>query len=204
MAWQDQGRQGHGWFGNGHGSAMLGSGGPVDRAELRARTFAAFEFAMDRLRGAPGQEALPHRTTRDALRDLLPRWAEAATAPPNSFRLRCFGHEADPVDAWAMQRATLAVMAADTHAGLKDAGAELADAMRTVGLPNVPGFLRAAQRQALHGDPAKSLPIQRVADKTPEEEGRRKRRLKSTSARSCRCRDFLACQRWRNCLAVDS
>ncbi len=170
MAWQDQGRQEHGRFGHGHGPTALGSDSPGDRAELRARSFAAFEFAMDRLRGEPGQDSLPHRATRDALRDLLPRWAEDATAPPNAFRLHNFGHDADPVDAWAMQRATLAVMVADTHAGLKDAGAELAHAMRTVGLPQMPGFLRAAQQQALLGKLAKPSPIQQIADKTLEEE----------------------------------
>ncbi len=47
--------------------------------------------------------------------------------------------------------------------------AELAGVIRTVGLPNVPGFLRAAQ-QTLLGEQARSLSIQLVADRTFEEE----------------------------------
>ncbi len=62
---------------------------------------------MDRLQGEPGQASLPRRATWDALRDLIPRWAENAATPPNVFRLRYFGHEADPVETWGMQRTAM-------------------------------------------------------------------------------------------------
>jgi hypothetical protein len=43
---------------------------------------------MDDLRGEPGQASLPHWPTRDALRELVPLWAEDAGKPATVFRER--------------------------------------------------------------------------------------------------------------------
>lgn len=59
MSWQDQGRQEHRWFGNGHGFAVMDGADLADRTELRARAKAAFEFAMERLRGTPDAAWVP-------------------------------------------------------------------------------------------------------------------------------------------------
>jgi hypothetical protein len=170
MAWQDQGRHEHGWFGHGHAFGLQGDSNVADRAELRARAFATFEFAMEDLRGESGQATLPHWQTRDALRELVPRWAENAGKPATVFRERYFDAAADPLDAWAMQRATLAICGADSLAGLKDAGVELAGAMKVVGLSKLPACLQAARSRAALSQAASASAIQRVATIVPEEE----------------------------------
>ena len=169
MGWQDQGRQEHGWFGHGHGFAVTDGADLADRAELRARAKAAFEFAMERLRAATDAGWIPYRDMRDVLGELVPRWAEGAEAPPDTFRRRYFGDDANPVEAWGMQRVALAVRVADTHAKLKTAGADLSAAMMEVGLFSVHGFLQAAQKQALLHGTRDALPVQRIAER-PEEE----------------------------------
>ncbi len=125
---------------------------------------------MERLGGERGGTWLPRRDTREAFCELVPRWADDATDPPNTFRQHWFGHDADPVDAWGMQRAVLDIRTADTHAKLKQAGTELAEAMRTVGLSKVSGFLRAARKQALLNGSDGALRIQRIAAEEPGKE----------------------------------
>ena len=170
MSWQDQGRQEHGWFGHGHGFAIRGHDPDVEGAELRARAKAAFSFALEELRGIAGAASIPYREARETLGELVPRWAGDATSPPNDFRQRWFGPDADPLEAWGMQRVALAVRTADTYSELRQAGAELSAAMKAVGLPAVRGFLRAAQARASLDDAADAAPIQRIADH-PEEDG---------------------------------
>jgi hypothetical protein len=163
MAWNDQGRQEHGWFGHGHAPPRP-TDGAAGRAELRARTFAAVEFAADTL----GASALRGRDTRDAFRSLVPEWAQTAAASPNTFRLRWFGEDTDPVVAYGFQRAAAAIADADDFARLKHAGSVLAGAVQGLGLDHLPGFLKAAEKRAADD----AAPIQRIAAGDPDDEKR--------------------------------
>jgi hypothetical protein len=146
MSWIDQGRQEHGWFGHGaSGAARLDPFDPDGRSELRARTFAAVEFAADVLHSAGERASFNLTATRDKMRELTPAWAAGAHPAPDIFRQIFFGKDFDPVEAWGIQSTVLALMHADTHATLKDTGPKLADAIRTIGLGAWLGFLRDAQ-----------------------------------------------------------
>ncbi len=159
MAWMDQGRQSHGWFGHGTSQTMPEPVSPEERDELRARTTAVVEFAADSLQGSDAAAATELRASRDALKKLVPVWAGGAYLPPNAFRQSFIGSEADPVDAWLVQRTVLATMRADTYAGLKDAGLELAAAAQSVGERAWPQFVATARAQTGR-DEAKIVPVQ--------------------------------------------
>ena len=159
MVWMDQGRQSHGWFGHGTSQTTLEPVSPEERHELRARTTAVVEFAADSLQGSNADAATELRVSRDALKKLVPAWADGAHLPPNAFRQAFIGSDADSVDAWLVQRAVLATMRADTYAGLKDAGLELAAAAQSVGGRAWPQFVATALVQTGR-DEAKIVPVQ--------------------------------------------
>ncbi len=149
MSWIDQGRQEHGRFGHGKAPVPLDGISSADRAELGARMLAVTEFAAERVDTSDPLLARNLRRFHPALKVLVPVWAGGVDLAPNAFRTTFIGAEADSSDAWLMQRAVLAVTRADTHAGLKGAGAELAAAGQSVGARAWPKFIMQAGEQTV-------------------------------------------------------
>ena len=117
MSWEDQGRQMHGWFGHGTFAKDYMQVSKAEGAELRSRVPALVEFAADVLKaeGQPGADVV--RAAQPALREMIPVWAGGIGFKADAFRQAFAGKDAHPVDAYRLQRVTLAVVNGYSYAG---------------------------------------------------------------------------------------
>ena len=146
MSWIDQGRQQHGWFGN-------GTAPQANPRELGSRAFAAVQLALDDF---PNRDDLPFplEKTTEVLRTFASMMAPEAGLAPSDFRLRFFRASFDPVDAWTVQLIMRGIAAAETHAGLVQSGRELAATTRAHG-PD--GWNRLLGTAVAHVTPASPI-----------------------------------------------
>lgn len=173
MSWIDQGRQYHGWFG--HGTAAGGDKPPSDgdgalfelgnfagRIDAMAYSAVAHMSKADRRRDSASFDQQRLERLRKIMTALTGTRSRGAAALKDPFL--------DPSTSGAaiaqLRAAAAAAKAATTHRDLTNAAAELADAMRTIGLGKWPRFLEDAAKLAdLHrtvrlaqlGTPANAL-----------------------------------------------
>jgi hypothetical protein len=164
VSWEDQGRQEHGWFGDGKGpdrpKDASGSRGVFDLGGVQ-RIQAVAHGAIGAL-----PQALRARAAAQYDAGNLARLTEAMTAWSNGTRLsksefadRFFGRTADDPVVRRLHDATLNVGLATSHADLREAAEKVANAMQTVGLDRWPRFLADAQQRAR--DPATVAAIEK-------------------------------------------
>jgi hypothetical protein len=158
VAWQDQGRQEHGWFGHGTAAqddvddatndSLFGAGG------LEARIQAVAYGAVAALPPAQPEQA---ETLFDAahigrLTETMKVWIGGARLDQAQFAALFFGRAAgDPIVA-DLRRAAQGADMAKSHVELRQAASHLAAAMQTVGLNRWTRFTADAQERAR--DPA--------------------------------------------------
>jgi hypothetical protein len=166
MSWVNQGRQEHGWFGHGTSGAAFNLDDRAEVNKLKARIFAVVELASDHIQSSGSRVRFNLDQTRSALKALAPIWASNVHLAPNTFRQTLFGDHTDPLDAYSVQRTTLALIRADTHAALQAAGAQLGDTIQAIGIPNWAGFLANAVDHA----PQTRPPVAPAAFRPDEDE----------------------------------
>lgn len=146
QSWQNQGRQGHGWFGHGTGPGNDPSTlGPLDeRAGAAAQTaFMALPRALHSRTGV--LYGLDHA---GRLKALLSRWSGAVRLSDDAFAGHFFGRSAGDRVAQALQAAARTIVAAKTQADLRGAAEQVATAIQAVGLGNWGRFMADAQERA--------------------------------------------------------
>jgi hypothetical protein len=156
MAWEDQGRQEHGWFG--HGAMAQQSGGRESNDAVPAshgqRILGAAYGAIASLPPAQQRqaEAHYHAGTLGRLTEAMTAWARGARLDQADFAERFFGRAADDPVVQNLRGAAIGTSSATTHAEIKEAAGKLAEAMQAIGLYQWPRFVADAQARAR--DPA--------------------------------------------------
>lgn len=157
MSWEDQGRQYHMWFG--HGTApvkakdtsddgIFGLNGLAQRIQAVAHgAVGALPQAL-RARAAAQYDA----GNLERLSEAMSAWSRGTKLGVDEFTERFFGRAADDSAVEQLHRAALGVGLAQSHAELREASDQLADAMQAIGLDRWPRFLADAQERAR--DPA--------------------------------------------------
>lgn len=151
VAWQDQGRQEHGWFG--HGTAgqkadgAAAQGGLFGRDGLDQRIEAIAYGAIASLPSSLRRraEAESDAGTRSKLTEVMRAWIGGARLDQASFAERFFGRAPDDQIVAKLRAAAQGADMAESHAELRDAAGQLADAIQTVGLDRWRRFLADAQ-----------------------------------------------------------
>jgi rare lipoprotein A len=164
MSWEDQGRQQHGWFGDGTSSdgtvpgAGQGSGFGLanhgQRIDAAAHVVVAHVPRSDRRRSVVTFDA----GALDRLRGAMTAWDGASGLSRDTFReLFLDPHTSDrTVD--LLRKAAKVASQAHSHEELRAAGAALSEAMQSIGLDRWPRYLAdAADRaEAARASPAQS------------------------------------------------
>jgi hypothetical protein len=152
MSWEDQGRQYHGWFG--HGTALAGDAprtggaGPMfDPANVAARIDAvAYSVVAHMPRADRRRDSVAFDRRRlERLRKVITTWAGARSLSLVAFRERLLDPSTSSTAIEKLRAAAEGANAATTHEDLADASADLAGAMRNIGLEKWPRFLEQYQ-----------------------------------------------------------
>lgn len=163
VSWQDQGRQGHGWFGSGTASAQRDDrAGDAKRFEpggLQLRIAAIAYGAIASLPPALRRraEARLGAAGLSRLTEVMTAWVLANRLDQASFAEHFLGRSADDPVAANLRSAAQGADMATTHAELRDAAGHLADAMQAVGLDRWAAFLTDAHDRAR--DPATTAAV---------------------------------------------
>lgn len=158
MAWQDQGRQEHGWFGHDRAGqkadGAAAQGGLFGRDGLDQRIEAIAYGAIASLPSSLRRraEAESDAGTRSKLTEVMRAWIGGARLDQASFAERFFGRAPDDQIVAKLRAAAQGADMAESHAELRDAAGQLADAMQAVGLDRWRRFLADAQDRSR--DPA--------------------------------------------------
>ena len=157
MSWEDQGRQYHMWFG--HGTAPVkakdaSDDGIFGRNGLAQRIQAVAHGAVGALPQALRARAAAQYDAGnlERLSAAMTAWSRGTKLGVDEFAERFFGRPADDPAVEQLHRAALGVGLAQSHAELREASDQLADAMKAIGLDRWPQFLADAQERAR--DPA--------------------------------------------------
>jgi putative RNase toxin 50 of polymorphic toxin system len=154
VSWQDQGRQKHGWFGDGKGAEKPkdapGSGSVFGPGRLAQRIQAVAHGSIGAL-----PQALRARAAAQYDAGNMARLTEVMTALSSGARLsnaefadRFFGRTADDPIVEKLHDAAVDVGSATSHAKLREAAEKVANAMQAIGLDRWPRFLADAQDRA--------------------------------------------------------
>lgn len=171
MSWEDQGRQFHGWFGDGtappkpepptNGAASIFDPGAYE-ARIDAVAYAAVAHMpqADRQR----QAASFDRQRLENLRTAMMAWIGVRSMTDAAFAERLLDPSTGNKAIGLLRAAAEGVRTATTHQELSDAAADLAGAMRSIGLQKWSGFLRdAAERADAAGPPTKQIVLVQAA-----------------------------------------
>jgi len=157
VSWEDQGRQYHMWFG--HGTAPVkakdaSDDGIFGRNGLAQRIQAVAHGAVGALPQAVRARAAAQYDAGnlERLSEAMTAWSRGTKLGVDEFAERFFGRTADDPAVKQLHRAALSVGLARSHAELREASDQLADAMQAIGLDRWPQFLADAQERAR--DPA--------------------------------------------------
>jgi hypothetical protein len=165
MSWEDQGRQYHGWFGHGMApggddpssdgvGAMFDPGNFAARIDAMAYSAVAHMPNADRHRDS----ATFDRQRLERLRKIMTTWTGARSLSQTAFKERFVDPSTSGAAIEKLRAAAAAAKAATTHQDLADASADLAGAMRTIGLEKWPRFLSdAAERADANGPDDKTI-----------------------------------------------
>jgi hypothetical protein len=158
VAWQDQGRQEHGWFGHGTAAqddvddatndSLFGAGGLEVRIQAVAYcAVAAFPSALREQAATLFDAAHLARLT-----ETMKVWIGGARLDQAQFAALFFGRAADDPVVVDLRRAAQRADMAKSHTELREAASHLAAAVQAIGLTRWSRFLAEAQARA--GDPA--------------------------------------------------
>ncbi len=148
MAWEDQGRQEHGWFGHGTSGALIDRNDRATQKRLSSgaaiAAMSAYEYLLHQDGKAVADDFDLGRTL-PALKALVPVWAGGAHLPPGPFRETLFGKDFAPRPAEDLQTTVQRLIFARTVAAEQAAGEDLAAAVRGIGVAKWQDFLERAQ-----------------------------------------------------------
>jgi hypothetical protein len=154
VSWEDQGRQEHGWFGDGKGPEKpkdaSGSGGVFDLGGFVQRIRAVAHGTIGALPQALRARAAAQYDAGNLARltEAMTAWSNGTKLSKSAFADRFFGRTAEDPVVRKLHEATLNVGLATSHADLREAAEKVANAMQTVGLDRWPRFLADAQERA--------------------------------------------------------
>ena len=175
MSWEDQGRQYHGWFGDGkapprdadeHADALFDPENVMARIDAIGYAAVASLPVADRRRDS----AIFDDQRLDDLRRVMASWMGARALTPAAFAARFADPPASDAAIEALRAATEGARTATTHADLAHASVALAAGMQAIGLAKWPRFLRdAAEQAAANGKIvlAQATPPTTATDATP-------------------------------------
>ncbi len=144
MSWQDQGRQEHGWFGNG---TSAGGGAPDDLVErVGVIAHSVIEHLPRAGRGRAAAAFDDRALSR--LRPLIEAWGRAESMSRDAFRQSFLDPGTSDMTVDALRDAARLTTLAKTDDERLAAGAALADAMQRVGLHRWARFLADAAARA--------------------------------------------------------
>ena len=159
--WEDQGRQGHGWFGTGTSDTTPDPGvrpaTPDDLGRLIAQVAAQHLPRRDR----HDFEEFTGQDSGKSLLEAMQVWAEASHLPPAAFRKLVVGPGLTAEGAASLQAMARTLADPSDPAAVAQAGIQLASALRTAGPNNLGYGLSYAQDTALDAD-ANGLVPERV------------------------------------------
>ncbi len=155
MSWEDQGRQEHGWLGDGTSDKAKDSGGTNDAALfapgfIAARMEAAIHGSVGALppKSRTHPAARPNAAAVDRLTGLMSEWNRAATLDPARFAAYFFNRDAgDPV-VEKLRDASTTAASARSHDDLRNAATDLVAAQQDVGLDRWSRFIATAEEYA--------------------------------------------------------
>lgn len=169
MAWQDQGRQEHGWFGDGKGGREGGGDtlfGPDGRdPRIDAVAYGAIGHVPKSSR-THAAVAIDNRAL-GRMRTVMTAWDSARSLGRDEFRSRFLDADTSDEVVDLLRNAARGAADARTHPELKAASADLAGAIQRTGLNRWPRYLAdAADRAAATdmgstraSDPAAPVPL---------------------------------------------
>lgn len=168
QSWTCEGRQYHGWFGNGTCASQEAEDGRPDLGDLgriHAVAYGAAASLPPVLRTRFSRQLDTKTLAR--LTRLMTAWARSSQPNSASFAARFFGRDTDDRIAEKLRSAARGADLAKSHADLRDAAVDLASAIQAIGLDRWPRFLDDAERHA--GDPATLAAIEK-SEPTPNSE----------------------------------
>lgn len=162
MSWEDQGRQEHGWFGNGTAPPKPkdGTSGATSTNTSRGDLAAALAYgaiaSMPAAQRARAEAALQGRNLA-AFREAMLAWMRGTAMRPETFAGLFFGRSADDPVVQALRDSVKLAMTSATPADMAEASGKVAEAMQRVGLDRWSRFIADAQTRA--SDPATEAAI---------------------------------------------
>jgi hypothetical protein len=156
MSWEDQGRQYHGWFGHGTAAAAGdepsngGAGAMFDPDNIAARIDAiAYSATAHMPRSDRHRDSVAFDRPRlERLRKVMTAWTGARSLSEAAFGERFVDPSTSGAAIEMLRAAAEGARTATTHEDLADASADLAGAMRDIGLQKWPRFLNDAVERA--------------------------------------------------------
>jgi hypothetical protein len=154
MSWEDQGRQEHGWFGNGTApkkfAVAAGAREIFGRNELAQRIRAVAYGALGALPRALRARLAAQYDAGSLARftEVMTAWNRGTKLGDGEFADRFFRRTKDDPIAEKLHSAALDVGLATSHAELRQAAEKVASAIQAVGLDRWPRFLADAQDRA--------------------------------------------------------
>jgi hypothetical protein len=158
VAWQDQGRQEHGWFGHGTAAqgdvddatndSLFGAGGL--EARIQAVAYGAVAALPSALREAAAMQF--KATSLPRLTEVMRAWIRGAKLNQSRFAKLFFGRAVDDPVVGNLRAAAQGADMAKGHGELREAAGHLAAAVQQVGVGRWSRFLADAQTRA--NDPA--------------------------------------------------
>lgn len=162
MSWEDQGRQEHGWFGNGTAPVNPKDGASGKTSTNTSRGDFATALAYGAIASMPAAqraraEAAFQGRSLTAFREAMLAWMRGTGMKPEAFADRFFGRGANDPVVQALRDAAELAMTSTAHADMAAASGKVADAMQRVGLDRWSRFVVDAQTRA--SDPATEAAI---------------------------------------------
>ena len=157
MSWEDQGRQQHGWFGDGKASQTSaggsGDGNAFDPGTLAQRIQAVAHGVIGALPSALSRraEVQHHDGGLSQLTEVMAAWSQNDKGDPRRFADRFFGPSSGDQAVLKLFAAAPGARFAASHADLREASERVSDAMQLVGLDRWPRFLADLHERV--GDP---------------------------------------------------
>ncbi len=155
MSWEDQGRQEHGWFGDGTAPPKFDddAGNDDDLFEPMESSQRIAAVAQGAIGALPLDLRAPAAArsgpvTLAVLTDVMTTWASAAGLDQAEFAERFLGRSADDPVVGDLRAAASGAVYAKSHADLGEAASHLAKAMQAVELDRWQRFLADAQERA--------------------------------------------------------
>lgn len=150
MNWEDQGRQQHGWFGDGKGpttdTATSASDADSPSKRMDAVIYCSSVALHRALLGSVAERLIVEERAR--LNALLITWSHGGDMDRAEFAGKFFGRAASDPVTMALRTAALTAKLSGHPDALRDAGEHLASTMQTVGLGRWRWFLEDAQARA--------------------------------------------------------